>query len=390
MTRNQFITLACYLGFIAMGISGTLFGSAKDTLAPAFGLPLSSAGIFVAVQFVGAVAGNMLSGWLLNRVNVRLLLISGVSSMGVGWLILAALTPSTPTPALLPVALIATVLYGFGYGLLTISINLAIVILNADRPSLALNTLNMVYSLGALLGPQLVNLALSRGDVRVAFVFSALIMLALNVPYAFASLPPTRSQTAVAAKPIRWLALWPLVMILFSVIGIETGFATWIFTQLTRWVGSTEAIGTLGNSLFYAGQMVGRGGAPLLLRYVSDEVAVLITIAMIGMATVILLTFSQLEWVTLSMTFIVGVGSGPLFPTILGIATRRYPESRGVISGVLVALGVLGAVLIPPLHGIVGGGNNGGLIVTVALAGLAFMLGWYIRAQRATTPAALS
>jgi hypothetical protein len=65
---------------------------------------------------------------------------------------------------------------------------------------------------------------------------------------------------------------------------------------------------------------------------------------------------------------------------MLGVINRTYPEARGTVTGVLMTIGTGGAVVIPWLQGQVGNGQNGGMIVILALA--IFMLGMAFYIQR--------
>jgi fucose permease len=208
---------------------------------------------------------------------------------------------------------------------------------------------------------------------------TAFILLAINIPFWFASLAPQRRDPAAPRQHIIWFATVPLIITLFAYIGVESGFSSWIYTQITRVVGATDSIGTFGNSLFWVGVLVGRSSASAILRFISDELLVLIGAFLIGAGGLILLLIPQSEAAALFAAFVVGTGAGPMFPTILGITAKRFPENPGAVSGVLIAIGTLGGVAIPPLQGLVGGGTSGGMAVTVLLAVLIFVLGWYIR-----------
>src|SRR5258708_29131695 len=107
---------------------------------------------------------------------------------------------------------------------------------------------------------------------------------------------------------------------------------------------------------------------------------------MIGCGIVILLLLPAVESIGLVSAFIVGIGCGPVFPTALAMVSVLFPEARGAVSGVLLALGDLGAVALPWLQGKIGGGENGGMILiffeAVISIALVLVIGQQIRRGR--------
>src|SRR5438105_2978299 len=109
MNRARFITGACDVSFILLGIYATLLGPTFQELTRRFGMRLEDGGIFTAMQFGGATLAIMVVGRLLDKINARYLLSGGVLLMGIGLLLLGSAQS-------LPVALLSTLLLGFGFG----------------------------------------------------------------------------------------------------------------------------------------------------------------------------------------------------------------------------------------------------------------------------------
>ncbi len=79
--------------------------------------------------------------------------------------------------------------------------------------------------------------------------------------------------------------------------------------------------------------------------------------------------------------FLVGLGCGPLSPTTMAMATKRYPDSRGTVLGAVQSIGSIGGGLLPWLQGQVGAGNNGGMIVPLILGFVMLGIAFTIRFQ---------
>ncbi len=377
MNRHRLITTTCYVAFVVLGVCGTLLGPMFQSLTQRFNMPLADGGIFTALQFAGVASANLIGGRLVDRLNARYLLCGGALVMGSG-LILIGIAP------VLPVALLGALFLGMGYGTLDVSSNVSIALLNPDRAGAALNTLNMYYGVGAIVGPQVVNVALGLHNFTLAFYATAVTALALVVPFSMISLHvPTGDGSRPPAK-INWITLLPFGLLLFTYVGAEVGYSSWIFTQLTHVVLSTEAVAALATSAFWAGLTLGRVAASLLLRRLTDEQMLVFSILVLGAGVVLLLLAPTATMVAVISSFIVGAGCAPVFPLIVAMINNTYPEARGTASGTLMAGGTIGASVLPWIQGQVGGGINGGMIVVLVQA--IVMLGIAMAIERQARP----
>jgi fucose permease len=347
-------------------------------------MSLDSAGIFPSLQFLGVTIGVVFFGRLLDRLNARYLLAGGTLLMGSGLLLLG-------TAQALPVALIGTLLLGLGYGALDISPNVVIATLNPDRASAALNLLNVFYGVGAVVGPQVVKYAQSQNNFSLAFTLAAVFTLLLTIPLAFVSVQPQRAQNGQPRVRIQWITLLPFALLLFMYVGGEVGFSSWIATQLSIVAHAASETAANATSIFWAGLTLGRLAASLLLRRLTDEQLLLLSIILIGLGVGLLLLLPEVEGTSLISAFVVGFGCGPIFPTVLAVANKRYPEARGLASGVLIAIGTLGASTMPWLQGQIGARVNGGMILVLALAvgmfGMMLVIQWQTASAQTVTSA---
>lgn len=358
-----------------LGLAGTILGPAIQSLTARFGISLENGGIFPTMQFAGVAVGVVIAGRVLDRVNARYLLCGGGLLLGVGLLVIST-APS------LPVALLGALLLGFGYAALDVSPNVVIATLNPSRASAALNSLNVFFGIGAIIGPQFVNLALHQGDIMFAFKWAALGMLLMAIPLFSISLSVNDGQDRAARSRIRWLALVPFGVFLFFMVGAEVGFGSWIVTEMTLVTGSAIDKATLGASIYWLGVTVSRAVAPLLLRRLSDEGLLMASVLLVSVAVILLLLAPGVESIALVVAFACGFGNGPLFPTMMGIVNTRYPASRGTASGALIAVGTAGAAALPWIQGQIGGGANGGMIV-IPLAALVSLIALVVMRRRA-------
>ena len=114
---------------------------------------------------------------------------------------------------------------------------------------------------------------------------------------------------------------------------------------------------------------------------IEAERLLIFTIATIGVATAILLGFADSIIISALSAFIVGIGCGPVFPTTLSIVSDTYPRLYILSSGIIIAIGNIGAMIIPWVQGQVGGGENGGMSITLGSAIVMIMLAIYVQRQ---------
>lgn len=363
--RARIATYACYASFLVLGMCATILGPAYEALATRFEIKLSEAGIFTATQFFGVTISLIFWGRLLERVNARTVLMLGVGLAGLGLLGLAAAQT-------FPAAILSILLLGVGFGAIDVGPNTTVAALNPDRAGVAVNALNIFFGLGAIVGPQVVNFGLAQKNVSIAFLIVGLSSLSLLLPFLLINVhinPDAKSQKV----RVNWWAIVPYVLLIWLYVGAENGYGGWLFTQMRRVAGSSEALATFAVSLFWMGLTGGRALATYLLRTMTNLQIMIASIILVGVGGMTLLLFPTSETMALIASFIAGVGCGPIFPTAFVMVTEIAPAARGRIAGVFSAFGTFGAVILPPLQGAIAGERDGGMIV-VPIAAIGMLL----------------
>ncbi len=371
-THPRFLTYSCFAITLIAGISGTLLGPAFQSLAQRFSIPLENSGIFTGLQFIGITIAILATGRLLDRINARYALMGGSLLTGLGLLMIAGALS-------LPVALLGAFVLGLGYGIADVSANVVIAKLNQERAGSALSLLAFFYGLGAVLGPQLLNVALSQNNFTLAFTFTAVVSLLLTIPFSQSSLHIHQRDEAsepIGSTRINWWILLPFAALLFTYVGAEVGFSSWIVTQISTVALASASLATIGASLFWVALTSARGLGSIVLHRISEPHVLTLSIILVILGTLLLLAFPTSSGVALVSATIVGFGCGSIWPITVAMAGNIYPQSRGTVTGVIMAFGTLGGALLPWLQGIVGGGRSGGmemvLILGIAMIGIEY------------------
>lgn len=384
MLRTRLINLAFYVSFLLIGMIGALIGATLQYLARRYDVALENAGIFTSLDFATSTVAVLVIGRLYNHLNARVLLVVGPVLLGCALLLLALVPVQW-------VGLGAMLLFGLGYGALVVGPNVLVAVFNPHNATSALNLLNLFFGVGAILGPQLLNLALRLGDFTYAYLIAAALLLGL-LPLLWQVDYQQRSayhDTNTAPVAVHWPLMMPFALLLFLYVGAEVGYSAWITTQMTQVALARPEVAAVAVSIFWGGLTFGRAAATLIGQRVPGTRLLLGTIVVLGLGTGLVLAFPTSQAIALASAFIAGFGCGPVFPTTLAVVSQQYPRMFTAASGFIIAFGNLGAVALPWFQGRVGGGDDGGMIVVLSLSLLMlgivlFILGQSRAQQRVT------
>src|SRR6056297_3235090 len=140
------LLLAGALGFLALGALQAMYGPAFPALVRRFDVGLDVVAQTVALHFAGSFVTIAAAGPLLARLGYRLPLTVGAAVMAGGALLVA-------TAPGLPWLLTGAALGGLGFGMLDVALNLRVARAFAPNAAPALNVLNAMFGVGAVLGP---------------------------------------------------------------------------------------------------------------------------------------------------------------------------------------------------------------------------------------------
>jgi fucose permease len=369
-TSRRFMTLACFASFIVLGVASGILGPTLSALAGSVALPLASAGAFRAIRQAGSFASFMVSGPLLDRRDARWVLVPGTIMMALG-LIGVAYSGN------LAIAIIASLLIGFGGGFFDVASNYVIGVLYTAGAAALLSALHTFYGLGGSAGPLVAGWAQSElGDWRLAYGLTAVVSLVIGAAFLGLRLrkQPSNAGNATspaqetAAKPsggIRWLALLPMVVLIFAYNGAGSAMDTWIFTHARLVALSDVAEASRIASLYWIALTAGRTICVFALRRFGNMfiMRVGVGLSVIG-SGLIVLAGSQSLLIAIGVAM-VGLGFAPVYPVVIAMGGQQQPEARGMITGILSGVASLGGIIVPIVQGWIGGGQTGGVIVTL-------------------------
>ena len=333
-------------GFILTGFPTIIAGPILPVFISRWNLSDSQAGLFFTVQFASSLAAVWITTGLTAWRGYRPGLVIGYLLTGVGLALLNA-----PTHG---VALLAVALYGMGYGLVVPPTNLA----GAEAGGAGVvSLLNFAWGIGAVACAPLLSVSLRHHSLTTFLSILAAVAIALAVAFLFAALPErhhAKSRDAAKSQAsIPSVQMTAAVATLFFLyVGSEAGLGGWAAEQLKRLVGHTTELTTMTPLFFYAGLMVGRGFASLLLPRIGSLRFIVAALSLAVVGTVIIILTRDPRFAIVGFA-IAGLGCSTIYPIYISWFSHWYGSAARRLGGVVFSMASLGGSAIPWLVGFV-------------------------------------
>jgi FHS family glucose/mannose:H+ symporter-like MFS transporter len=293
-----------------------------------------------------------------------------------------------------PGPIVASALNGTGLGLVIPLTNLLVARTAGRAPSLdplarpmsssrGLTILNFAWGAGSVIWPAAIAMHARMGRVGLfepsAFVAIGLVGSALGVNHLRGeSRPPAatlsrRGGWAVSPDILGALAVYGVFQLLY--VGTENAIAGWVGEHVRRIEPETR-LWIAAPTTFWASLMIGRLIGPLVLRVVSDTVAMTTCLGLILVASTAIVAFGRVDVIFVAIA-IAGLGCSLVFPVLIAATTEDLDRRAPALVGVAFACGGVGGALIPWLVGFTAstsGSLTTGLVVPLATSAVMIAL----------------
>ncbi|MEF8853123.1 MAG: MFS transporter [Haloarculaceae archaeon] len=337
------------LGYVAvLGVLTQLRGALLPSFADAFPVSVAELGLVSTAGSVGFLLAVVVAGSVVGRVDVRRGLLVALLALGA----CLALVSAAPTYVALLVGLailgLSTgVLHGFDRPILSH--------LHPDSRGRTFNLQDMVWAMGATLGPVLALAAVEWANWRVAYLAAGVATLPLAVLVYRLELPASvdaerdLSLSEVAAlvrRPtVAWLAL---AMLLLSFV--EGGFFTWLPYYASDIFG--RRAGTLSLTAYLAAYVPARYGFSRLADRVDNLDLVLGASLLATVMLAVAFVFARGAGIFVAVVAVGFLVAG-MFPTLLARGTNEMPEYSGPMNAVALGSSSVGFLTFPATMGAV-------------------------------------
>ncbi len=333
-------------GFILTGFPTIIAGPILPTFISRWNLSDSQAGLFFTVQFASSLAAVWITTGLTAWRGYRPGLVIGYVLTGVGLAMLNA--PSHG------VALLAVAFYGMGYGLVVPPTNLA----GAEAGGAGVvSLLNFAWGIGAVACAPLVSVSLRHHSLTTFLWILAIAGFALAAGFLFVPLPERHhadsdeaTKNRISIPSVQTTVV--VAAIFFLYVGSEAGLGGWAAEQLKRLVGHTTELTTMTPLFFYAGLMLGRGFASLLLPRIGSLCFIIGALSLAIVGTVIVIV-TRSPNAAIAGFAIAGLGCSTIYPIYISWFSHWYGPAARRLGGVVFSMASLGGSAIPWLVGFV-------------------------------------
>jgi MFS transporter, FHS family, glucose/mannose:H+ symporter len=344
--HNYRLSIIIHAGFVIVGIVNTLLGPILPALSAKWSLNDSQAGYLFAALAAGAMLGAAFSGWLIGRLGVIGLLVTGFGLMAAS---LLCLSLSNWT-----IGLLAIGFCGVSLGLTNPTINLLVAEIHQERRAAAINLVNLAWGVGAATGPLLIAGLSSDGNPSLPLrMLAALLLLTAGLIALCRSVPVNRkAQAETAAGFGDWAKAYVLLTgaLIFCYVGTETATGGWLASYAKRLDTGSDSYWAITQSIFWAGLLLGRAMASLALRRLTEQ-RLLLFCALLSLTGLGFILSGDTGAQIFTGAGLTGLGMSAIFPTTIALFTEYCGASASRMTGPIFLLGSLGGAVIPWLVG---------------------------------------
>ena len=357
----QAVALMCVFG---LGMCFSLLGSISVKLIPRVNIDAGRFGTLISVFMFSCLIASLVVGFVTDAVGYKWIAVFGFIATAAVIFILA--NGKTYQTVVLP-----CILLGLGAMSLNTAGNVMApqVFFEGKDPAAAQNLANVFFGLGLFLTPLIVSFLFRKTSYEKAvsvlgaiiFVPVIIALLATNYPQSEA-----RLDAGTAVGMLTQPAVLVAAFVLFCYIALEASFCNWLplFGKevITKENASIEASAADASgqrllSYFAVAMMVGRLGISLIPGWLGMDLTsrggLVIAVAAVIAGVVIYFMMNCGRGTQAKLLAILGgVSFAPVFPTTVGVTFAKFsPETYGAIFGIIFAVGLAGAVIIPKAMG---------------------------------------
>jgi MFS transporter, FHS family, glucose/mannose:H+ symporter len=365
--RQRYLLVLLFAGFVLTGVEITLTGPLMPQFIARWSLNDSQAGILLAIEFSGSLAGVWLSSLITHYFGTRASLVLGYLMIGGG---LATVNTSSMT-----IVLFALGALGIGYGLVVPPTNLAVAEIGGARSASLVSLVNFAWGAGAVSCSPLVLLALKNGFLPQLLIFFAGFSALLAFSFLFARFPSVdhaaaHSTTTGVAISIGLVTTLALAALFFLYVSVEVSLGSWAAAYAKRLAVGGEGIATLAPMFFYGGLLAGRASAPFVLARLHEYRLVIaaLSVVIIGNTVFVLAPTQKIAFASATLA---GLGCAAIFPVYVTWLSRWYGARAVKLGSVMFSMSSLGSACGPWLVGFVSahaGSLRIGLLVPLTAA----------------------
>ena len=337
-----------FAAFLAFGCVLVLVGANQAGLARDLSLDLSRTGLLGSTLVLGIGIGVVGAGPLVDRYPRRPL---WVASMGLAAAALLGVGGRMEFARLLVQLLVV----GIGIGLYDTLISTVVVERFRERAARPMSIVHSAATLGAMLGSPLAAWLAADHGWAASFHAAGAAHLLLGVAGLAVALPAPAKRASAAlpaggrSASVLSPAFAPFALATFAYVGVESAVTVFAVPYAVQAHGLDAARGLASISVFWFGLLAGRL-APAALPFAPDAR----WIAAGGAAGAAVLGLGGGVPSPELVFGFTGLALGCVYPLAVALVGQRFPDARGMATGLTAGAGAVGGFVVPWLHGAIG------------------------------------
>ena len=349
------VALSCVFG---LGMCFTLLGAISIKLMPRLKIDHAGFGWLISTFMFSCLIAVLIIGVTIDKIGHKPIAIAGFLITGLCILAMAY-------GKSYKVALTACLFLGFGAMALNTVGNTLIphVLFGGKNQTAALNLGNVSTCMGLFLSPMMVSFLFRKTSYEKAVATLAAIALAPVVLALMAQYPKIEAGFALSdafgllGNPATLLA----GLVLFCYIALESSFCNWLAPYGKEVIGrarpalGADAVDASSQrllSVFAIAMMIGRLLASAIPAIGTHGVWFIVGAAVASGLIVLAMTVSKSAPLAWLLAALAGLVFAPVFPTTIGVTFPKFPDAvQGSLFGIIFAIGLLGAVIVPKAMG---------------------------------------
>jgi fucose permease len=357
---EKLVALLCVFG---LGMCFSLLGSISVKLMPRLKIDQGKFGSLISAFMFSCLVASLIMGVVTDKLGYKPVAIFGFVATAICILIFAR--GQTYGSVFLPCLLL-----GFGAMALNTAGNtlIPVVLFGGQNPAAASNLGNVFFGLGLFVTPLIVSFLFRKTSYENAVSTLAIIAIVPVVLAIIAKYPQTPAGFVFsdAVALLKQPAVLVAALALFCYISLESSFCNWI-APYSKEIISKDFPAMDGNiadasaqrmlSIFAIAMMVGRLIASQIQFITTHGDVIIVLMALIAGLVILAMTKSGAIW-TSALVACAGLAFAPCFPTIVGVTYSKHSENFGSVFGIIFAVGLAGAVIIPKAIGNLAKGSS--------------------------------
>ena len=323
-----------YLTFISLGLPDSVFGAVWPVAQLDFGVSGSLGSLYTTLTGAAGALAGFFAGRLINKFGTYAVTAVSVALTAVGLLLISFTTAFWQMLAI-------SVVMGLGSGAIDTGLNTFV---SEHYGATHMNLLHCFWGVGVMLSPIIMSVFIGKGDWQKGYIVLASIQFAIFAVVAasfpmwkkFASDSTAEIKKKVKRKVKEILRSKGVLLSIFSLglyCAAEFTVGTWGASYLVNARHIPEEKAALGSTAFYGGLMLGRLIAGILAIKLSDK-ALIRAGLVVAIPGVVLLAIPAGMWGAYLALAVIGVGMGPIFPSVLHTVPARFgTDSAAEITG---------------------------------------------------------